>query len=397
MIKRIISVLLILAMATGFYASADEVLYSATNANDVKNDTVNSVKLEVPAKSCILIEATTGKILYEENADEIMPPASITKIMTLLLVMEALDEGKIHLSDTVTASQHACSMGGTQIWLEPNEQMTIEELLKATAVVSANDASVALGEHIAGSEANFVALMNEKAKQLGMKNTVFKNATGLDADGHCSTARDISVMSMELLKHKDITKYTTIWMDSLRDGKNELVNTNKLVRHYAGTTGLKTGTTDGAGACLSASAKREGLELIAVTMGSSNSKERFAAAKTLLNYGFATYALATPQVNTESLAPIGVLHGVKNNVCITVDDFSGIVVKKGEEKNIEQKITLVKNLEAPVEKNQTVGELQIVLNNETVSTYAIKTTEGIDELGILEAFKKLLIAVVCLK
>lgn len=309
-------------------AGASELLYASDAAVSSKKDTVNAVKLELPAKSVILIEGSTGKVLYEENADDKMPPASITKIMTLLLVMEALDAGKINLSDKVTASEHACSMGGTQIWLEPNEQMTVEELLKATAVVSANDAAVALGELIAGSESAFAFMMNEKAKSLGMKNTTFKNATGLDADGHLSTARDISIMSRELLKHRAITKYTTIWMDSLRDGKNELVNTNKLIRFYKGATGLKTGTTDGAGACLSASAARDGMELIAVTMGSANSKERFASARSLLDYGFSGFSVVKPKTEASLLKPVKVLGGVSENVEVYTDELTGTVVKK---------------------------------------------------------------------
>lgn len=378
-------------------AGASELLYASDAAVSSKKDTVNAVKLELPAKSVILIEGSTGKVLYEENADDKMPPASITKIMTLLLVMEALDAGKINLSDKVTASEHACSMGGTQIWLEPNEQMTVEELLKATAVVSANDAAVALGELIAGSESAFAFMMNEKAKSLGMKNTTFKNATGLDADGHLSTARDISIMSRELLKHRAITKYTTIWMDSLRDGKNELVNTNKLIRFYKGATGLKTGTTDGAGACLSASAARDGMELIAVTMGSANSKERFASARSLLDYGFSGFSVVKPKTEASLLKPVKVLGGVSENVEVYTDELTGTVVKKGEESKIEQKLTLAENVEAPVEKNQVVGKLSFYLNGEQIGSYDIKAKNGVMKLGLSQALVKLLLEVINLK
>lgn len=390
MIKRLCCFILAIVMCATTFASAGELLYSVNATADAKKDTVNHVKLELPAKSTILIEGTTGKILYEENADEKMPPASITKIMTLILVMEALDSGKIKLSDKVTASEHACSMGGTQIWLEENEQMTVEELLKATAVVSANDAAVALGELLAGSEDAFVVLMNNKASELGMKNTTFKNATGLDADGHLSTARDISLMSKELLKHKDITKYSTIWMDSLRDGKNALVNTNKLVRFYKGCTGLKTGTTDGAGACLSASATRDSMELIAVTMGSANSKERFAAARTLLDYGFANFSVAKPKLDTSKIVPVRVIGGIKPMVNITADNILGIVMKKGEDKKIEQKITLATDVQAPVEKNQVVGKISFYLNGEEIATYNIKTDEAIGKMGLVDAILSLL-------
>ncbi len=397
MSKRLCCIVISFALLFSISAQAGETLYSSETAEDVKKDAVNSVELDLPAKSVILIEATTGKVLYEENADEKMPPASITKIMTLLLVMEAIETGKINLSDMVTASEHACSMGGTQIWLEPNEQMSVEDLLKATAVVSANDAAVALGELVAGSETAFVSQMNDKAKLLGMTNTTFKNATGLDADGHASTARDISIMSKELLKHKDITKYTTIWMDSLRDGKNELVNTNKLIRYYEGATGLKTGTTDGAGACLSASAERDGLELIAVTMGSATSKERFASARTLLDYGFSGFSVVKPEIDSSKLAPVKVIGGADESVNIYAGDVNGVVVKKGEEESIEQKITIAEDLMAPVEKDQIVGSIEFLLNGETIGEYDIKAQSGVVKMSIGLALVKLLTELINLK
>ena len=243
--------------------------------------------VEVPAKSAILMEQSTGQVLCEMNADEQMPPASITKVMTLLLVMEAVESGRLSLEDTVTCSPHASSMGGSQIWLEVGEQMTVQDLIKATAVASANDASVALAEKVAGSEDAFVVMMNERAEQLGMTGTHFVNCTGLDAPGHLTTARDIATMSRILIQHPMIREYSSIWMDSLRGGETQLVNTNKLVRFYDGATGLKTGTTDGAGSCLAATATRNGLSLVAVSLGSATSDERFQSARNILEYGCA--------------------------------------------------------------------------------------------------------------
>lgn len=241
---------------------------------------------EINAKSVILMEQSTGKVLYENNADEVIPPASITKIMTMLLVSEAIEKGTLSLTDIVYTSEHAAAMSGSRIGIKPNETSSVDDLLKAVAVGAANDACVALAEHIAGSEEGFVTMMNEKAKQLGMKNTVFKNACGLDADGHVSTARDVAIMSRELLNHSVIRGYTNIWMYSLRDGEIKLVNTNKLVRFYLGATGLMTGTTDKSGACISASAKKFNMELIVVIMGGTDSEKRFADATRMLNFGF---------------------------------------------------------------------------------------------------------------
>ena len=250
--------------------------------------------ISISAKSAILVERSTGRVLFEYEADKQMPPASITKIMTLLLVMEAIESGKLNFETEVTASEHACSMGGSQIWLEPGEVFTVHELLKAATIASANDACVALAEAVSGSEEAFVELMNQRAAELGMENTVFKNSTGLDAEGHVSTAKDIAKMSAALLSHEKIKEYSTVWMDSLRNGETELTNTNKLVRFYKGCTGLKTGSTDEAGCCLAASAERGGMELVSVTLGSPNTDERFAAGRKLLDYGFANFAVAKP-------------------------------------------------------------------------------------------------------
>ena len=290
-----------------------------------QEDNPNQGTVDIRSKSVILLEQSTGEVLYSYNPDEQYPPASITKIMTLLLVMEAIDTGKITVDDMVTCSQHAADMGGSQIWLEPNEQMSVHDLLKATAVSSANDAATCLAEYVAGSEEAFVAMMNQRAQELGMKNTVFKNTNGLDAEGHLSTARDIAIMSMELLKHPKILEYTTIWMDSLRGGETQLVNTNKMIRYYDGATGLKTGTTDGAGSCLSASATRNGMTLIAVTLGSATSDERFYTAKKLLDYGFANYELANIQPMSAE-TPVKVTGGVEKGQTV-----GRVIVKLGEE------------------------------------------------------------------
>lgn len=344
----------------------------------------------LPAKSYILIEPTTGQVLAENNADEKMPPASITKIMTLLLLMERIDSGEISYDDIVTGSEHASSMGGTQIWLEVGEQMTVRDLLKATAINSANDAAVALAEYMAGTEEAFVNLMNQRAQELGMTSTTFKNASGLDADGHLSTARDIAIMSAELLKHPAITEYTSTYMDSLRNGETELVNTNKLVRFYDGCNGIKTGTTDGAGSCLSASAQRDGMNLIAVTMGSATSKERFASARALLDYGFATYTLYTPEITEDELAPVPVNNAQKNTVPITLGEKSALVLPKGTTANIEHQIRLDEDLTAPINKGTQVGEVTYTLNGEVVAQQPIYTAEEVKEKGFGFVFLSLL-------
>ena len=344
---------------------------------------------DIPAKSGILVEQNTGRVLYELNADEKMHPASITKVMTLLLVMEALDGGKISLEDKVTCSPNANSMGGSQIWLEVGEEMTVHELLKATAISSANDAACALGEHLAGSEDAFVDLMNRRAQELGMTNTHFENTNGLDADGHLSTARDISIMSRELLKHEKIKEYTTVWMDSLRDGKTQLVNTNRLIRFYKGATGLKTGTTDGAGSCLSASATRGNLSLVAVTMGSSTSDERFNAARTLLDYGFANYEAVQPPFIQEQLTPVKVLGGVERQVEVQFVPPMPVVVEKGGGSAITQEIQLAEDVHAPVEQGEVLGSVTVLVEGTPVSRYDLTAASGVERMTFLKGLETL--------
>lgn len=345
----------------------------------------------LPAKSAILMEQETGRILFEQNADEKLPPASVTKVMTLLLIMEALESGKIGLDDMVVTSEYANSMGGSQIWLKVGEEMSVNDLLKAVAISSANDAAVLLGEHVAGSNDAFVAMMNERAQELGMVNTNFVNATGLDEPGHETTARDIAIMSRELMKHPRIAEYSTVWMDSLRDGATELVNTNKLVRFYNGCTGLKTGTTSGAGSCLSATASRDGLSLVAVVMGCATSDDRFASARGLLDYGFANFQSVTPPSVEPELTPVAVLKGVENEVRVVPDDAGSYVIEKGTEDAMTQETTLVTDVEAPVEAGQILGTVEVVVNGEVIGSYNLRAAADVERMTIWRAFKKLLV------
>lgn len=345
---------------------------------------------EIPAKSAVLMDAGSGQLLFEKNAHQPMPPASITKIMTLLLVMEAIEDGQLRWEDTAVCSDHAASMGGSQIWLEPGETMTVEELFKAAAVKSANDASMVLAEQVSGSESAFVKQMNARAKALGMKDTVFKNPTGLDAEGHVSTAYDIALMSRELLKHSAVTRYTTIWMDSLRDGKTSLVNTNKLVRFYEGCTGLKTGTTDGAGSCLSASATRQGLSLIAVSMGSDTSDQRFSACKTLLNYGFASFESFQPEVPAEELIPADVIRGVEEQVELKAGSCSPVLIPKGKGAEVTRTVTLPESVEAPVKEGAVLGEAIFSLEGRILARIPLTAASGVNRMDFFTAFSLLL-------
>ncbi len=325
----------------------------------------------------------------EKNADEKLPPASITKIMTLLLVMEALDGGKITLKDNVTTSREAASKGGSQIWLKEGETMTVHELIKATAVASANDASTALAEYIAGDEMSFVAMMNKRASELGMTNTNFENCSGLDdtAENHYTTARDIAIMSRELMKHEKIKEYTTIWMDSLRNGETELVNTNRLVRFYEGTTGLKTGTTAKAGYCISATAQRDGMELVAVVLGSDNSTERFEDAKKMLNWGFTNYSIYEPQVDTSLITDVTVLCGEQDKIHPVVKNPKPILIRKGTETKITQRVDICIDVEAPVEKGQKLGAIYFEKDGEILATCPIVSENAVNKRGVLFVFK----------
>lgn len=348
--------------------------------------------VEIKAKSAILMDVTSGKILMKMNSHEKLPPASVTKIMPLLLFTEAIAEDKIALSDRVRTSAHAAGKGGSQIWLKEGEEMTVDELMKAVAVSSANDACCALGEYIAGSEKAFIQLMNNRAKELGMNDTTFVNCSGLDdTDTNYTSAHDIAVMSRELMKHKEIiTRYTTIWMDSLRDGKTELVNTNKLVRFYAGTTGLKTGTTSKAGCCLSATAEREGLHLVAVVMGSENSTDRFETAKAMLDWGFSNYESITPEIDKKLVTDVLVLKGEEDKVSPAIPETEPILVRKGRKGDIKQTVTLSVGVNAPVEKGQTLGTVEFSLDGEKLAEYSLLSPSNVDTLKLPLAFKRLL-------
>ena len=348
---------------------------------------------EVKAPSAVLLEPQTGKVLYAKNADEPRPIASVTKVMTLLLVMEAIDEGKISLTDTVTASEHAASMGGSDIWLKAGETMTVDELLKATVIMSANDAAVALAEHVAGSEDEFIQRMNQRAKELGMTNTMFKNCNGLDEDGHVSSAKDVALMSAELIKHEKIFDYSLTWMDYLRDGKTQLVNTNKLIRSYNGITGLKTGTTSKAGSCISATAKRNDLSLVAVVLGCETTADRFASASTLLDYGFANWTTATPEI--PALNPVPVTNGMESKVELESQIPESLMVPKGMEQKIKSEVILPESLEAPVEKGQLVGSIRFSLENgEELAAYQLYAKEGVGGLTFSSLFQILFHALI---
>lgn len=350
------------------------------------------MQVEIKAKAGILMDADTGRVLMAQNAHEQLYPASVTKIMTILLVMEALDSGKITLADTVTASREACEKGGSQIWLEEGEQMTVDELLKAAVVASANDACEALGEYIAGSSTAFVKMMNTRAKELGMYDTNFENCTGLDdtAENHKTSAYDIALMSKALLAHERITAYSTIWMDSLRGGKTELVNTNKLVRFYEGATGLKTGTTSKAGCCISASAKRGDLHLIAVVLGSETSDDRFSSARAMLDWGFANFESTALAVDPARIPAVTVLKGEVDSVMPCVPEAQSILLEKGRANDVTQEIDLAASVAAPVEKGQLLGRVYFKLNGETVYTYDLLCENEIPRLTFFETFRRIL-------
>ena len=340
---------------------------------------------DISSPSAILMDASSGKILYEKNAHEQRPCASITKVMTLLLVMEALDTEKIHLDDVVTASAHAASMGGSDIWLEEGEQMTVDDMIKATAVASANDAAVALAEFINGTEDDFVRAMNDKAKSLGMQDTTFMNCNGLDEEGHITSAYDVALMSRELIRHPKIFEYTSIWLDYLRGGETQIVNTNKLLRTYDGITGLKTGTTGDAGSCITATAERDGMSLIAVVLGADSGKERFRDAATLLDYGFANFE-TVPLKLSDSLYPIAVEGGMSVTAKIVCGDTGFMTLPKGESENLKQTLTVEENITAPVKKGTKVGKLAFSLNGEEVASFDVLTDEEVDEKTFATVF-----------
>ena len=345
---------------------------------------------EVNAKAALLMEKSTGEILFEDNAHTPLEPASVTKIMTLLLIEEALDGGQITKETMVPVSANAAGMGGSQVFLEEGESLSADEMLKAIAVASGNDASVAMAEYLAGSEEAFVERMNARAAELGMEDTVFQNCTGLPADGHHTSAYDIALMSRELiLNHPDIRTYTTIWMDSLRDGAFQLSNTNKLIRFYPGATGLKTGSTDSALYCLSATAEKEGMELIAVILGAPSSADRFESAKALLNYGFASYALVTP-APSEPLIPIPVTLGTQGTVMPVIEGDRQLLLPKEEAGTVTTTVDLPDEIPAPVEAGQTLGHLTILINGQEREKIPLAAGATVDRLSLWQVYRGLL-------
>lgn len=318
----------------------------------------------VTAPSAVLMESSTGKVLYEKNSHEQRPCASVTKVMTLLLVFEAIDTGHLSFDDTITASEHASSMGGSDIWLETGEEMSCDDMIKATVVASANDAAVALAEHISGSEDAFVEKMNVRAKELGMNDTVFKNCNGLDEEGHITSAYDVALMSRELIKHEKVFDYTSIWLDNLRDGKTQIVNTNKLLKSYNGITGLKTGTTDDAGCCMSATATRGDVSLIAVVLGCKTGKERFSDAAALLDYGFANISVKELTLPEDMPQSIKIEKGMENSVDLQCDVTAKVVMDKSEKAEIVTNIELPETVEAPITKGQKIGRVSFSTDDE---------------------------------
>lgn len=346
--------------------------------------------LDILAPSALLVEKDTGAVLYEKEPNERRSCASITKIMTMLLVMEAIDSGDLAETDLIVTSEHASSMGGSDIWLEPGESMTVSEMIKAVMISSANDAAVALAEHIAGSEEAFVDKMNERARELSMNNTVFKNCNGLDEEGHLTTAYDISLMTRELMKHKGIFKYSSIWLDYLRDGKTQLVNTNKLLKTYQGITGLKTGTTDDAKCCIVATAKRKNLNLIAIILGAENSKDRFADASKLLDFGFANFISITPNLKDNALPDLKVKNGIKSSVKLSVDFSKDILIEKGAQKDITHFLEVLEETPAPIKKNDIVGKLIYKNGDEVIAEYDVKVADDVEKISFIIALKSLL-------
>lgn len=381
--KRAVTLLLCLMLAAlsilrGFTASAAE-FTPATTAD-----------FDVPCAAAILVDEDSGTVLYEKNADARRPIASITKVMTLLLTFEALEADKISLDDFVPVSEHAYHMGGSQIWLEPGEEMTLNDMLKAICISSANDAAVAVAEYIGGSEPAFAEMMNARAAELGMTNTHFVNACGLDEPEHLSTARDVAVMSREmLLHHTEVRDYCSIWMDTLRGGATQLVNTNKLLKSYSGITGLKTGTTGKAGVCISASAERDGLRLIAVVLGAASGKERFQAASTLLDYGFSHFESAAAELPADAPLSLPVERGTAESVALTYTAPERCLMPKGESSTLQIALDLPQKLAAPIRAGETVGTVKISNGSAELASYPVTAAQDVDALSFTYCLRRL--------
>ena len=347
-------------------------------------------ELTITAPSGVLMEASTGRVLFEKNPHEVRPCASITKVMTLCLVLEAIDDGRLSLDQTLTASAHAASMGGSDIWLEEGESMSVNDLIKATVIMSANDAAAVLAEAVSGSEESFVAAMNEKAKELGMNDTVFKNCNGLDEEGHVTSAYDVALMSRELISHEKIFDYTLTWMDSVRNGETQLVNTNKLIRSYQGITGLKTGTTGEAGSCITATAEREGLELIGVVLGADSTDHRFQDAAALLDYGFANWKVTMPELPALERVPVS--RGMSPDVAPQTGESPKLLLRATESGEVETEVEW-KELTAPICVGDVIGTVRYSLGGETLAEVDITAGENVEAVTFASAFEYLLSAI----
>jgi len=397
MSKKVIVFIIAMVMLFGAcftsFASENEAFPDIDTNNGAENDSPASINLELSAKSAVLMEAETGTILYSHNPNERLAPASVTKIMSLLLVAEAIRDGRAKLDDKISISAKASGMGGSQIFLKEGEIFTLEELLKSTVIASANDSIVALAEHLYGSEDLFVAEMNKRAKEMNMQSTSFENCTGLDDTtvDHKTTAKDIAIMSRELIKHDIILKYSSVWQDSIRNGEFTLTNTNRLVRYYDGCTGLKTGSTDKAGYCISATAKRNGMHLIAVVMGCQTRDARNEDARKMLDYGFSSFALYKDEPSTIDTAPIK--YGRKNEVDIATHGFSTLI-EKGRLNSIEKTYHLPEFITAPISKGDKVGEIIYHINGEEIGKCDAYVTEAVDRIGILEIIYRIICSII---
>lgn len=384
--KGIFIVSLCLALLNGAFISN---IAAAQEPNEQDEQPAGEDPLKLQSKSAVLMDAATGQLLYEKNAHEKLPIASITKIMTMDLIMEALDSGRIKLTDVVRVSKDAASLGGSQIWLEEGEEMTVDEMMKAIAVNSANDAAAAMAEYIAGTQENFVKMMNEKAKSLGMNDTNFANVHGLDDDNHYSSAYDVALMSRELVKHDGVFKYTSIWMDTLRDGETGLANTNKLIRTY-GADGLKTGSTDEAKYCISATAKKDDMRLIAVILGGPTSQVRFDEAAKLLDYGFNTFTINRIVKKGEVIRNTKVTRGKSDQVnCIAADDLS-VLTQKADTDSVEKRIELPETIEAPIAQSQKIGKLTALKGGQEVGGVDIIADKSVERASVTDILKDLL-------
>ena len=378
-LKKITAVVMTMVLAIGM-------LTFPASAEGEDDSAQGNAPVTIHAKSAVLLEVSTGRVLYEMNAREKRAPASITKVMTALLTMEALDAGRITLDDMVTASANAKAMGGTTIHLDEGEQMSVNDLLKGMMVNSANDAAVALGEYIGGTQEAFVEMMNDRAQQLGMVDTHFVNCHGLDADGHETTAYDIGLMSVELLRHPKIMDYTKIWVDTLRNGTYDLANTNRLIRFYEPATGLKTGTTDNAGRCVSASAMKGDLHLVAVVLAGENKNDQFEGAKSLLEWGFANWTMMEPEIPPESAGPVKVLHGLESEVSAVAQNEEKLLIQKNMAGDLVYGVELEESVEAPVEKGQLLGHVTVSAGKEQIAEIPLTASEGIERMTFGRAF-----------